>query len=99
MWNAASARCWWGPNGAGKSTLRENHEQVWSISRKASRKLGLIAKIGYFSQHRSATLDPAKNVLQEIMDAANGTLQENEARGILGSFLFRKEEIYKKTDV
>ena len=32
------------------------------------------------------------------MEAAP-TLVENEARGILGSFLFRKEEIYKKTEV
>ena len=30
---------------------------------------------------------------------SNGTLSENEARGILGSFLFRKDEIYKKTEV
>lgn len=30
---------------------------------------------------------------------ANGQLSENEARGILGSFLFRKEEIYKKTEI
>ena len=30
---------------------------------------------------------------------ANGKLGENEARGILGSFLFRKEEIYKKTEI
>ena len=32
------------------------------------------------------------------MDAAP-TLAENEARGILGSFLFRKDDIYKKTAV
>ncbi len=32
------------------------------------------------------------------MDAAP-ELAENEARGVLGSFLFRKEEIYKKTAV
>jgi ATP-binding cassette, subfamily F, member 3 len=87
-----------GPNGAGKSTLLKIMAGVVDFQ-KGERKLGLNTKIGYFSQHRSATLDPAKNVLQEIMDAANGTLQENEARGILGSFLFRKEEIYKKTEV
>jgi ATP-binding cassette, subfamily F, member 3 len=87
-----------GPNGAGKSTLIKILAGVLDFQ-KGERKLGLNAKIGYFSQHRSATLDPAKNVLQEIMDAANGTLTENEARGILGSFLFRKEEIYKKTEI
>jgi ATP-binding cassette subfamily F protein 3 len=86
-----------GPNGAGKSTLLKILAGVLEFQ-KGERKAGLNAKIGYFSQHRSATLDPNKTVLQEVMDA-NGTLSENEARGILGSFLFRKEEIYKKTEV
>jgi ATP-binding cassette subfamily F protein 3 len=86
-----------GPNGAGKSTLMKILAGVLEFQ-KGERKPGLNAKIGYFSQHRSATLDPAKTVLQEVMDA-NGTLSENEARGILGSFLFRKDEIYKMTGI
>ncbi|MEY2599309.1 MAG: hypothetical protein RLZZ142_1568 [Verrucomicrobiota bacterium] len=86
-----------GPNGAGKSTLMKILAGVLEFQ-KGERKLGLNAKIGYFSQHRSATLDAEKTVLQEVMDAS-GTLSENEARGILGSFLFRKEEIFKKTAV
>jgi ATP-binding cassette subfamily F protein 3 len=86
-----------GPNGAGKSTLLKILAGVLEFQ-KGERKPGLNAKIGYFSQHRSATLDPDKTVLQEVMDA-NGTLSENEARAILGSFLFRKDEIYKKTAI
>ncbi len=86
-----------GPNGAGKSTLLKILADELQFQ-KGKRTPGLNAKIGYFSQHRSATLDPAKTVLQEVM-AANGELSENEARGILGSFLFRKEEIYKKTEI
>ena len=86
-----------GPNGAGKSTLLKLLAGVVEFQ-KGERKLGHQTKIGYFSQHRADTLDASKTVLQEIMDAAP-TLSENEARGILGSFLFRKEEIYKKTGV
>ena len=86
-----------GPNGSGKSTLLKILAGVLEFQ-KGERKLGLNAKIGYFSQHRSATLDPGKTVLQEVMDA-NGLLAENEARGILGSFLFRKDDIYKKTEI
>jgi ATP-binding cassette subfamily F protein 3 len=86
-----------GPNGAGKSTLLKILADVVPFH-KGERRLGLNAKIGYFSQHRAATLDPDKSVLQEVMDVA-GELAENDVRGILGSFLFRKEEIYKKTAV
>ena len=86
-----------GPNGSGKSTLLKILGGVLDFQ-KGERKPGLNAKIGYFSQHRAATLDPNKNVLQEVMDAAP-ELREDDARAILGSFLFRKDDIYKKTTV
>ncbi len=86
-----------GPNGAGKSTLLKILAGILEFQ-KGTRNEGHNAKIGYFSQHRAATLDPAKTVLDEVM-ASNGELSENDARGILGSFLFRKDEIYKKTGV
>jgi len=87
-----------GPNGAGKSTLLKILAGVVEFQ-KGERSEGLNAKIGYFSQHRAATLDPNKSVLQEVMDVGGVSLSENEARGILGSFLFKKDEIYKKTAV
>ena len=86
-----------GPNGAGKSTLLKILAGILEFQ-KGKCTPGLNAKIGYFSQHRSATLDANKNVLQEVMESGKD-LSENEARGILGSFLFRKDDIYKKTDV
>src|SRR4051794_12206221 len=86
-----------GPNGAGKSTLLKILAGVIPFQ-KGERDLGHNAKIGYFSQHRAETLDSNNTVLQEVMNAAP-TLAENEARGILGSFLFRKDDIYKKTGV
>ncbi len=86
-----------GPNGAGKSTLLKILAGVVEFQ-KGKRVPGHNAKIGYFSQHRSATLDPLKTVLDEVLACAPA-MREDEARGILGSFLFRKEEIYKKTEI
>jgi len=87
-----------GPNGAGKSTLLKILAGELEFQ-KGVRNPGHNAKIRYFSQHRSATLDPLRSVLEEVIESSNGVLREDEARGILGSFLFRKEEVYKKTAV
>lgn len=86
-----------GPNGAGKSTLLKILAGQLEFQ-QGKRIEGPNAKIGYFSQHRAATLDANKSILDEVK-ASNGELSENDARGILGSFLFRKDDIYKKTSV
>jgi ATP-binding cassette subfamily F protein 3 len=86
-----------GPNGAGKSTLLKILAGVVEFQ-QGERDLGHNAKIGYFSQHRGATLDPEKTVLDEVLASAAG-LREDDVRGVLGSFLFRKDDIYKKTAV
>ncbi len=86
-----------GPNGAGKSTLLK---LLAGVLQPGSGRVneGHNAKIGYFSQHRADTLDPEKTILEEVLEAGNG-IREEDARGILGTFLFRKDAIYKKTAV
>jgi len=86
-----------GPNGSGKSTLLKILAGVVTFQ-KGERDLGHNAKIGYFSQHRAATLDPEKNVLEEVLASAPA-MREDEARAVLGSFMFRKDDIYKLTKV
>ena len=86
-----------GPNGAGKSTLLKIIAGAVGFQ-KGELRLGHNAKLGYFSQHRAGTLDPNKTVLEELLCCAPA-LREDEARAMLGSFMFRKEEIYKLTSV
>jgi ATP-binding cassette subfamily F protein 3 len=86
-----------GPNGAGKSTLLKILAGVVEFQ-KGERDLGHNAKIGYFSQHRAASLDPEKSVLDEVLACAPG-MREDEVRAVLGSFMFRKDDIHKLTKV
>jgi ATP-binding cassette subfamily F protein 3 len=86
-----------GPNGAGKSTLLKILAGEVKFQ-QGTRTEGHNCRLGYFSQHRSSSLDPENTVLDEVLAAAT-EMREDEARGLLGSFMFRGEEIYKKTTV
>ena len=62
------------------------------------RNVGTTTKIGYFSQHRSMTLNENNSVLEEVVEAGGG-MRENEARAILGSFLFKKDDVSKRVKI
>ena len=86
-----------GPNGAGKSTLMK---MIAGIEKgdAGRRNVGTTTKIGYFSQHRSMTLNENNSVLEEVVEAGGG-MRENEARAILGSFLFKKDDVSKRVKI
>jgi ATP-binding cassette subfamily F protein 3 len=53
---------------------------------------------GYFEQDQEEKLDPKKTVFETIDDAAVGEVRK-QVRGLLGSFLFRGDDIDKKVQV
>ena len=86
-----------GPNGAGKSTfcrLITGQEDPDT----GEYTLGNKSAISFFSQNHADELDPDKTVLETCEQAAS---RENAplVRNILGCFLFRGDDVFKKVGV
>ena len=81
-----------GQNGQGKSTLAKII--VGELEHGGSIKLGHNVQIGYFAQNQAEYLDGNKTVLDTMLDAANES-NRSRVRDILGSFLFRGDDVGK----
>jgi ATP-binding cassette subfamily F protein 3 len=86
-----------GPNGAGKSTLIKLLAGVLPLQ-KGELTLGHNVKVGYFSQYRVEMLDPRHTVLESVQEMENPP-SEQEARTVLGSFLFTGDDAFKPVAV
>ena len=85
-----------GQNGQGKSTLAKI--MVGDLDHKGHLKLGHNVQIGYFAQNQAEYLDGEKTILDTMIDAANEK-NRSKVRDILGSFLFRGDEVEKYVKV
>jgi ATP-binding cassette subfamily F protein 3 len=86
-----------GPNGAGKSTLLKILAGVVQ-PQSGERELGHNVRCGYFAQYRQDTLDLSHTVLEEALNTPQ-RVTEQTVRTILGSFLFRGDDVFKKVSV
>jgi ATP-binding cassette subfamily F protein 3 len=86
-----------GPNGAGKSTLLKLLAGVLPVQRGV-RELGHNVRTGYFSQNRIDVLNASHTVLDSARDMPN-PVSEQTARTVLGSFLFRGDDVFKTVAV
>jgi ATP-binding cassette subfamily F protein 3 len=85
-----------GQNGQGKSTLAKII--VGELEHGGHIKLGHNVQIGYFAQNQADHLDGNKTVLDTMLDAANES-NRSRVRDILGSFLFRGDDVEKYVKV
>jgi ATP-binding cassette subfamily F protein 3 len=86
-----------GPNGAGKSTLLKLLAGVLPVQHGV-RELGHNVRTGYFSQNRIDVLNTSHTVLDSARDMPN-PVSEQTARTVLGSFLFRGDDVFKTVSV
>jgi ATP-binding cassette subfamily F protein 3 len=85
-----------GRNGEGKSTMMKMIAK--KVEFDGGIKLGHSVMMGYFEQDQEEKLDQKKTVFETIDEAAVGDVRK-QVRGLLGSFLFRGDDIDKKVQV
>lgn len=85
-----------GQNGQGKSTLIKAIMNEFDYQGKI--KIGHNVQLGYFAQNQADYLDGEKTLLDTMIDAATDA-NRSKVRDMLGSFLFRGDDVDKKVKV
>lgn len=87
-----------GDNGTGKSTLLSilsGKDKYFS----GKLKVHAAANIKYYLQNQELILDDNKSVIEEIQAVAPPDMTITTIRTLLGSFLFRGDDVFKKIEV
>jgi len=86
-----------GANGAGKTTLlRLIGGQL--APRRGTREDYPHTRLAYFAQHAAETLEPKRTVMEALEAVAPAAWRPN-LRGLLGSFLFSGDDVFKHCGV
>lgn len=86
-----------GVNGAGKSTLTRIIAGFETFNKGEVRE-GHLVERKFYAQNQAEALNPELTVLQTMEQSATGEVLKN-LRTILGSFLFRGDDVFKKVSV
>ncbi len=85
-----------GQNGQGKSTFIKAIVNEFKF--EGNIKLGHNVQLGYFAQNQAEYLDGEKTLLDTMLEAATDS-NRSKVRDMLGSFLFRGDDVDKKVKV
>lgn len=85
-----------GQNGQGKSTFIKAIVNEFKYDGRI--KLGHNVQLGYFAQNQAEYLDGEITLLETMVNAATDT-NRSKVRDMLGSFLFRGDDVEKKVKV
>lgn len=87
-----------GANGLGKSTfLKTLINKTPSLAGKI--QMGHNVKTAYYAQNQVDDLNLNLSVIENLIKVDPNSISENKARGVLGAFLFKGNDIYKNTSV
>ncbi|HLP50353.1 MAG TPA: ABC-F family ATP-binding cassette domain-containing protein [Chitinophagales bacterium] len=85
-----------GKNGMGKTTL--TRILVDGLDHEGTFTLGHNVTVGYYAQHAADSMDPQNTVLDTVDRVAVGDIR-TKLRDMLGCFLFKGEDVFKKVKV
>ena len=86
-----------GANGIGKSTLLKTI--AGAVEAHAGKfELGYNVKMSWFAQDQLDTLDAKKTLMENVLEASPEA-SDREIRSVLGSLLFRGDDVFKKVGV
>jgi ATP-binding cassette subfamily F protein 3 len=85
-----------GKNGMGKTTL--SRILIGDIEAEGEITLGYNVTVGYYAQHAADSIDGKDTVLEVVDRVATGDIR-TRLRDLLGCFLFKGDDVYKKVKV
>jgi ATPase subunit of ABC transporter with duplicated ATPase domains len=88
-----------GPNGSGKSTMLK---LLMGFFKPQTGEIQLVSKslkMNYYAQNQADLLDLEKTVLQTVSENADSSMTQLQIRTLLGQFLFRGNDVFKKVSV
>lgn len=86
-----------GPNGAGKTTLAKIIASKLAAT-NGTITLGHNTILSYYEQEVADSIDPEYDLI-DALEEMNNDLSAGQLRGILGSFLFSGDDVFKKIKV